>query len=496
MDVLRQADGTVAVLRQPWFVECAVGLAACALLFGEGTCISRWSITTAFSVSTSTDPLSGGWGIIAAFLAVVAVRGRARRVRSSHGLPAVLGVLAGSAVLVMFAADFGVFGMREAGSLAQVIADASAIALGFFSTLMLVLWADALVPLGARASSQVLGWALAVIVLADAILCACTECAAALLATLSAIASPAMLVRARSGVPREAIDLGTDGYRGVVPAWAVFSTVALLGLAMGVVQSGATRPGGVLPLGESLGQPFTLTLLTDAGTLIAAVAVLCSERLLVGNDLRLYRWGILCLLTVSTFLSAVVAPEGFGVPVLLMTVLRVLAFAYVWALFSIPARSASPAGLFSAGWLVFLVPNVAVTRLGRLTAADPVLNGLLAVALVALFAVEYVATAGRGAFCGTPNDASFSDRHASDVLRRARVVAESHLLTRREEEVLVLLMQGRSRSFIADALMISPETVRTHVRNIYAKLDVHSRDEFVDKAFGIDEQKQSVCQRK
>ena len=48
-------------------------------------------------------------------------------------------------------------------------------------------------------------------------------------------------------------------------------------------------------------------------------------------------------------------------------------------------------------------------------------------------------------------------------------------LTRREREVLGLLSQGISNEGIAQALVISPETARTHIQNVLGKLGVHSR---------------------
>jgi DNA-binding NarL/FixJ family response regulator len=47
-------------------------------------------------------------------------------------------------------------------------------------------------------------------------------------------------------------------------------------------------------------------------------------------------------------------------------------------------------------------------------------------------------------------------------------------LTQREREILRLLEQGFDRSHIAAYLHLSPNTVRTHVRNILNRLDVHS----------------------
>ena len=48
-------------------------------------------------------------------------------------------------------------------------------------------------------------------------------------------------------------------------------------------------------------------------------------------------------------------------------------------------------------------------------------------------------------------------------------------LTRREREVLRLLAQGADNDGIAQHLVISPETARTHIQNVLGKLGVHSR---------------------
>lgn len=55
-------------------------------------------------------------------------------------------------------------------------------------------------------------------------------------------------------------------------------------------------------------------------------------------------------------------------------------------------------------------------------------------------------------------------------------------LTHRETEVLTQLCKGKSYKMIADALFISEETVRRHIKNIYKKLEVSSKSEAVAKA--------------
>jgi DNA-binding NarL/FixJ family response regulator len=63
----------------------------------------------------------------------------------------------------------------------------------------------------------------------------------------------------------------------------------------------------------------------------------------------------------------------------------------------------------------------------------------------------------------------------------ARLVRDGHMpgsppqLTRREEQVLVLLARGRANGQIARELHIAPQTVKTHVSNILTKLNSQSR---------------------
>ena len=56
------------------------------------------------------------------------------------------------------------------------------------------------------------------------------------------------------------------------------------------------------------------------------------------------------------------------------------------------------------------------------------------------------------------------------------------MLTQREKEILVLITDGMTNEAMAEQLFISPQTVRNHIKNIYDKLQVHSRAQVVVKA--------------
>ncbi|MEM7574790.1 MAG: response regulator transcription factor [Bacteroidota bacterium] len=68
-----------------------------------------------------------------------------------------------------------------------------------------------------------------------------------------------------------------------------------------------------------------------------------------------------------------------------------------------------------------------------------------------------------------------------------RVINTFHLggqnpLSEREQQVLQLLCEGESYRGISEQLFVSGNTVRTHIKHIYEKLQVHSRAEAVAKA--------------
>ena len=66
------------------------------------------------------------------------------------------------------------------------------------------------------------------------------------------------------------------------------------------------------------------------------------------------------------------------------------------------------------------------------------------------------------------------------MVKNVACIADRYGLSPREREVVELLAQGRSQPYIRDCLVLSKSTVATHVRHIYAKLGIHTRQELID----------------
>ena len=73
-------------------------------------------------------------------------------------------------------------------------------------------------------------------------------------------------------------------------------------------------------------------------------------------------------------------------------------------------------------------------------------------------------------------------RELRDDVRRAREDSDPlDVLSPRERDVLASMAEGKRGRQIAEELLISADTVRTHTRSIFSKLDVHSRLEAVQR---------------
>lgn len=82
---------------------------------------------------------------------------------------------------------------------------------------------------------------------------------------------------------------------------------------------------------------------------------------------------------------------------------------------------------------------------------------------------------------GSPMNPTIA-RKAIEVFRKMHNVSKEYGLTPREYEILEQIVNGFSNRQIADRFIVSHHTIDAHLRNIYGKLQVHSRTEAATKA--------------
>lgn len=133
-----------------------------------------------------------------------------------------------------------------------------------------------------------------------------------------------------------------------------------------------------------------------------------------------------------------------------------------------------------AGAVVFGLPIGWVEKLTILAMIEFFLLSMMLYVLNIL--VERRAAASMLACRKTDANSVSSDEQV--VHRACVVIAEECGLTKRESEILELLSRGRSGTFIAERLYLSPNTVKSYTRDVYAKIGVHSKQELIDRVEG------------
>lgn len=300
----------------------------------------------------------------------------------------------------------------------------------------------------------------------------------------------------------------------IAPALAFAAGLPALTLALLRWRGSGDRSYELLATGLAL--QAILAFLLSAGVFVAAA------RLVANHDLHFVLWNTTFLLSYGShlvlrrFVSMVVPGPG---PIRAFPRLFTLATAGVYGAFLTAGFAASPPAIafegslvyaLSAAWYLtgYLGPALTLWRkrsqlpgwLARLVGRGPLVMGpsalavlaygclrlgpfvgrswpslapLLAVLFFVLVTMELFRDLERGPSLVSP---------AGDRVRRiaARCVAEP--LTRRETEILSLLLEGWRNADIATKLGLSPNTVRNHVYNVYQKTGAANRIELAHLA--------------
>jgi DNA-binding CsgD family transcriptional regulator len=146
-----------------------------------------------------------------------------------------------------------------------------------------------------------------------------------------------------------------------------------------------------------------------------------------------------------------------------------------------------------SGWALFLVQFLGSILAGMMRASGysremQFIGAAFFLAYVCLMGAFFVNRALSP--LGTPSRAMSHDsstvlpKGENSAAARCGAFAEEYALSGRETEVLLLLSEGRNVPQIARLLFITKNTAETHVRHIYRKMKVHTRQELIDMISG------------
>lgn len=132
---------------------------------------------------------------------------------------------------------------------------------------------------------------------------------------------------------------------------------------------------------------------------------------------------------------------------------------------------------YVAGRLCGLVFDCAIPTVSAASVLyNPAMTLLLSIMLVII-----IVSAWHGSVAPSTNPGGSA---AALIKASCLEIASTYGLTPRETETLVLLARGYTSTVIANELVISENTVRTHMKNLYRKIGVSSRDEVFAKVDG------------
>lgn len=274
----------------------------------------------------------------------------------------------------------------------------------------------------------------------------------------------------------------------------------LFGMVVGVVRELANVVASAD--GNALGHS-ALFLLFAGIPLVVAIVYLVSPRLQSSPAERsalVYRVAVLAMIG-SLLVSVVRATAGDVLGVILLAGYTFFKI-FVWSELCEIGRAggATPVRLFALGEASMsfaLLVGVMVLRgfLLVVPAPEDAARALIALSIAALLvAYLFIFTERQIIALEEINKAKEEGAQRFRFQERLDELSRRFGLTKRESEVLRLFVRGRSTSRIAEDLYVSSGTVSTHLRNIYHKADVHSRQELLDLLDAKDDERAKESQ--
>lgn len=245
----------------------------------------------------------------------------------------------------------------------------------------------------------------------------------------------------------------------------------LVGLAVAFTQTAALQSG----TGINIHSEFCLAIV-----FVTLIYLLC-----LYHDINLtMAIKAICTLTMAALLTLMLSIEYAYLAYALSSIAYGILtnVAYFAAAMIVKARTFVPLRAF--GFMGFMLSGSSLVlfalELANIDATTPLAICILAFAFV--YAVVWL-LGNRGVDMLLAPAPTHADQACHDSLgafeKLARNLGRSAGLTPRETDIMALYSTGRSAPFIAEKLTISENTVKSYLQRVYAKCEVHSRQELI-----------------
>lgn len=476
----KTADGRIQKRDVLWSVVAMLGIACCLVLTGTfDTILASQTSVASFDYRIAGTPLSGNTPVVIASGACALLAWRMCGLWRPNATQCIaLAALQAASCCALFLPDSS-YGW--AAIVAWYTLQGCAI-------VQLVLWANTVARIGRERALALFACALFVDCLANIAEHAMPPSATAAFVTGAALVSPLALERySRMLLSPAGLYGGTSEENDAVaietiPLRLSMASLAFFGIAVGGVQS-----NGGATVAASADLPSLTIQLTTALVAVGLFALSLRFRK-IGNPDVLLRVFLLAVLMIAVYLVGAWGSSSAGVGMAAASVARTAVFAYIWVLAceSLPHPTRA-AFVFACGWGTFTLAQTLSTKLGLWAAQAGGLGfgayTLLVVgSLVGLVLINTLPQAKANPSPQGPSAPPVSTSlEVPDLYERGcERLARAHDLTPRKAQVLLPLVRGRSNPSIAASLTVGAETVRTHVRHIYQKTGIHSREELMN----------------
>lgn len=278
-------------------------------------------------------------------------------------------------------------------------------------------------------------------------------------------------------VPREVAR--SKAARYAVP-WKIVAIMALAGFASGLAGSVLLNPDGQ-------GAVHRIWATGVAGAVILGLALLRPEKF----DARFLAQACVPLaLAACVLMPAAWSNAGFAVSFLVklayvwFTIFALMLLANLAFRFGVPtlrmfaiARACSEGAIFLGVTMRGFLQSSGLSQDGTVLLISACAGVVAVCVCVLLWRSERAVNADWGAAGIEVASGERVMGPRERLIVRCEQLAQMHALTARETEVLTLIAQRKTRSEIEQELFLSQNTVKTHVRHIYAKLGIHSKSD-------------------